>query len=48
MALDWDMTGAAPVALDWTAAHLFRLEADGSPRVERLNLGLARTARAAR
>ena len=47
-ALDWDMTGAAPVALDWTAAHLFRLEADGSPRVERLNLGLARTARAAR
>ena len=44
-ALDWDMTGAVPVALDWASAHLFRLEADGSPLVERLNIGLARDAR---
>ena len=44
-ALDWDMTGVAPVALDWSSVHLFRLEADGSPRGERLNIGLARDAR---
>ena len=44
-ALDWDMTGAMPVALDWASAHLFRLEADGSPLVERLNIGLACDAR---
>jgi len=34
----WDMRGKPPAKLDWSAVHLFRLAADGSPSVERLNL----------
>lgn len=41
LATGWDMRGKPPVRLAWDAAHLFRLAADGTPRVERLNLGLA-------
>ena len=39
-ALDWDMTGEAPVELDWACAHLFRLRANGTAEVDRLNLSL--------
>jgi len=37
-ATGWDMLGAAPAKLDWSAFHLFRLDAGGGPRVERLNV----------
>lgn len=42
LAFDWDMTGKPPVRLDWSALHLFRLDADGRPRALRLNLPLER------
>ncbi|MGH7126747.1 MAG: histidine phosphatase family protein [Stellaceae bacterium] len=37
LALDWDMREPEPVKLAWDAVHMFRLEADGRPHVERLN-----------
>ena len=37
-AFDWDMRGKPPAKLDWSAVHLFRLDPDGAPRVERLNV----------
>jgi len=37
-ATGWDMLGKPPAKLDWRAFHLFRLDAQGAPRVERLNL----------
>lgn len=37
-ALEWDLRGKPPVKLDWAAAHVFRLAADGHPAVERLNV----------
>ncbi len=40
LAAGWDMLGKAPVRLDWQSAHLFRLDSDGNPAVERLNLSL--------
>lgn len=41
-ATGWDMTGAPPHRLDRHAAiHVFRLAADGSPAVERLDIALA-------
>lgn len=36
-ALEWDMRGAPPHKLDWSAVQLFGLGADGAPRVEQLN-----------
>jgi probable phosphoglycerate mutase len=39
-ATGWDMRGKPPARLVWDAAHLFRLDADGRPRVEQLNLPL--------
>jgi probable phosphoglycerate mutase len=39
-AVGWDMTGEPPQALDPYALHLFRLERDGTPRLDRLNLAL--------
>jgi probable phosphoglycerate mutase len=41
LALDWDMREPEPMKLAWDAVHLFRLEADGTPRVERLNQSIA-------
>ena len=38
LALGWDLRGKPPVKLDWRAAHLFRLAADGEPTIEKLNL----------
>lgn len=39
-ALGWDMRGRPPAKLDWSAVHVFRLDAEGRPRVDRLNLAL--------
>lgn len=41
-AAGWDMLGEPPARLSWAAAHLFRLDRGGAPRVERLNIPLAR------
>lgn len=40
LATGWDMMGKPPVKLDWGAAHLFRLAADGRPALERPNVSL--------
>lgn len=37
-ACGWDMRGAPPAKLDWRAVHLFKLDADGAPSVDRLNV----------
>ena len=37
-ATGWDMRGKPPAKLDWDAVHLFRLDEEGAPRVERLNV----------
>ena len=37
-ALAWDLRGKPPVKLDWAAAQVFRLAADGRPAVEALNV----------
>jgi probable phosphoglycerate mutase len=42
-ATGWPMIGRPPVKLDWTALHLFNLAADGSLRVDRLNIALTTT-----
>jgi probable phosphoglycerate mutase len=39
-AAGWDMRGKPPARLSWEAAHLFWLDRDGAPRVERLNIPL--------
>jgi probable phosphoglycerate mutase len=39
-ALDWDMTGAPPVEMEWDGAHHFALDGRGMPRVVRLNIPL--------
>jgi len=36
----WPMLGRPPDRLDWSSLHLFRLDAEGAPRIERLNLSL--------
>jgi broad specificity phosphatase PhoE len=40
LASGWNMLGKPPGRLDWQSAHLFRLGADGSPTIKRLNLSL--------
>lgn len=44
-ATGWDMLGKPPGRLSWDAAHLFRLDREGKPTVERLNIPLARRLR---
>lgn len=39
-ATGWDMLGKPPARLDWNAVHLFVLDADGMPTVQRLNVPL--------
>ncbi|HTW52281.1 MAG TPA: histidine phosphatase family protein [Stellaceae bacterium] len=39
-AAGWDMLGKPPFRLDWSSAHLFRLDAEGRPTIDRLNLSL--------
>jgi probable phosphoglycerate mutase len=34
----WDMRGKPPAKLDWQAVHLFVLDAEGKPSVQRLNV----------
>ncbi len=36
-AAGWDLRGAPPVKLDWSAVHVFRLDDEGRPSIERLN-----------
>lgn len=40
-ATGWDMLGKPPFRLDWSSAHLFRLDAEGCPAIERLNIPLS-------
>jgi probable phosphoglycerate mutase len=37
-AAGWDLRGKPPAKLDWGAVQLFRLDAEGTPAIERLNL----------
>ena len=37
-ATGWDMRGKPPARLEWDAVHLFRLDAQGRPSIERLNV----------
>jgi probable phosphoglycerate mutase len=37
-ATGWDMRGAPPAKLDWSAFHLFRIAADGAPAVGHLKV----------
>ncbi len=41
-ATGWDMRGAPPAKLDWSAFHLFRLDRRGAPAVEQLNVTVER------
>jgi 2,3-bisphosphoglycerate-dependent phosphoglycerate mutase len=40
LATGWDMLGKPPHRLEWSAAHLFRLDPAGHPSIERVNLPL--------
>ena len=40
LATEWDFLGTPPAKLDWSSAHLFRLNERGRPCVERLNISL--------
>lgn len=40
LATGWDMTGRPPLRLDWTAAHLFLLDAAGTWSLERADIPL--------
>jgi probable phosphoglycerate mutase len=40
LATGWDMMGKPPVKLDWSSAHLFQLDADGSVTLDRPNISL--------
>jgi probable phosphoglycerate mutase len=37
-ATGWDMRGQPPARLEWDAVHLFGLDGEGKPSVERLNV----------
>jgi probable phosphoglycerate mutase len=40
LATGWDMLGEPPFKLSWSAAHVFRIDTEGQPIIERLNLPL--------
>jgi broad specificity phosphatase PhoE len=40
LAYNWDMTDKSPVAFEWTAAHLFKIDAEGRLSPERVNINL--------
>ncbi|HWK43727.1 MAG TPA: histidine phosphatase family protein [Stellaceae bacterium] len=44
LATGWDMTGAPPVRLDWSSAHLFALDGNGRPHLEQANIPLRQEA----
>ncbi len=41
-AFDWDMTGEAPVRIDWSAVQTLRVDDHGQPRPDSCNLALER------
>ncbi len=41
LATGWDMTGRAPVKLDWRSLHFFAADTDGSVRLEQANVPLS-------
>jgi probable phosphoglycerate mutase len=41
LATGWDFLGKPPARLDWSALHLFTVDADGHPSIDRINLALA-------
>lgn len=44
LATDWPMLGRQPVKLDWSSLHCFRLEKDGTPKLDRVNVSLRQEA----
>jgi len=40
LATGWPMLGRQPVKLDWSSLHCFRLDQDGTPKLERINVSL--------
>lgn len=40
LATDWPMLGKQPVKLDWSSLHCFRLERNGKPVLDRINVSL--------
>lgn len=40
LVIGWDMTGKPPLELEDAAAHLFKVDGDGMPHAERLNIPL--------
>ena len=36
-AVGWDLRGKPPVKLDWQAVHIFGVDGEGTPKVEKLN-----------
>ena len=42
LATRWDMRDKPPHRLNWSAAHLFRLDESGEPSIARLNVALER------
>lgn len=40
LATGWDMTGKAPVSLDWDSYHAFEVDRSGSPHILHLNQSL--------
>lgn len=43
LATGWDMMGKPPVKLNWAAAHLFSLNADGKIKLSKANISMNRT-----
>src|SRR5207248_11579250 len=48
LATGWDMRDKPPHRLDWSAAHLFRLDESGEPSIARLNVALERDRKSTR
>ncbi len=40
LAYDWDMTCKSPTTFDWNCAHLFKINEQGMPIVDRVNISL--------
>ncbi|MDF3073345.1 MAG: histidine phosphatase family protein [Alphaproteobacteria bacterium] len=40
LATGWPMLGRQPVKLDWSSLHCFRLDKDGTPTLDRINVSL--------
>lgn len=47
LATGWPMLGKQPVKLDWSSLHCFRLDKDGAPTLDRINVSLRAMAGAA-